>query len=226
MFGGAAKILKPTFASSNLPEIMSEVLDKVLRFVGALTLLIAIYRGLLSIYRRLIRKPKKPTSYGKWAIVTGSTSGIGKEYADYLAKKGMSILIISRSKDKLIEQCAELAAYKVGTSYLAYDFTDVGPAREAFYEALDKELARLDKDGGIGLLVNNVGTTNQYPQSLMELTEKDCNDMLNCNMHSTVFMTRAVMKYMTPRNKGAVVNVSSGSGLVCAPYIAIYSATK
>jgi 17beta-estradiol 17-dehydrogenase / very-long-chain 3-oxoacyl-CoA reductase len=200
--------------------------NSVVHGVGVVTLLIIVYRVALGVYRRLIRQPKKPTSYGKWAIVTGSTSGIGKEYADYLAKRGMSILIISRSKDKLIEQCAALKAYKVDASYLAYDFTDAGPARDEFYAALDKELQRLDGDGGIGLLINNVGTTNQYPQTLMELSEKDCNDMINCNMHSTVFMTRAALKYMAPKNKGAVVNVSSGSGLVCAPYIAIYSATK
>lgn len=202
------------------------MMDTIVRVVGYLTLAIALYRGWLGIYRRLIRKPKKPTSYGKWAVVTGSTSGIGKEYADYLAKLGMSVLVISRTKDKLVEQCAELAAYKVDTAYLAYDFTDTGPAREKFYEDLDKELARLDKDGGVGLLINNVGTTNQYPQTLMELSDKEVSDMINCNMHSTVFMTRAVMKYMNVRNKGAVVNVSSGSGLICAPYIAVYSATK
>lgn len=200
--------------------------DQILRVVGGITLVIIVYRVALSIYRRLIRAPKRPDSYGKWAIVTGSTSGIGKEYADYLAKLGMNILVISRTKDKLIEQCAELEAYKVKTSYLAYDFTDSGPAREAFYESLDKELAKLDKDGGVGLLINNVGTTNQYPQTLMELSEKDCNDMINCNMHSTVFMTRAALKVMAPKDRGAIVNVSSGSGLVCAPYIAIYSATK
>mmetsp|Transcript_38103 Transcript_38103/g.75955 ORF Transcript_38103/g.75955 Transcript_38103/m.75955 type:complete len:324 (+) Transcript_38103:82-1053(+) len=202
------------------------VLDNTIRVVGVLTLLIAVYRGWLGIYRRLIRQPKKPTSYGKWAVVTGSTSGIGKEYADYLAKRGMSILAISRSKDKLIEQCNELKAHNVQTSYLAYDFTDTGPAREQFYAALDKELQKLDKDGGVGLLINNVGTTNQYPQTLMELTDKEVNDMINCNMHSTVFMTRAVLKYMSAKDKGAVVNVSSGSGLICAPYIAVYSATK
>jgi 17beta-estradiol 17-dehydrogenase / very-long-chain 3-oxoacyl-CoA reductase len=201
-------------------------LERIVHGVGVITLLIIVYRVALGIYRRLIRQPKKPTSYGKWAVVTGSTSGIGKEYADYLAKRGMSILVISRSKDKLIEQCAALKAYKVDTSYLAYDFTDAGPARAEFYAALDKELQRLDGDGGVGLLINNVGTTNQYPQTLMELTGKECEDMINCNMHSTVFMTRAALKYMAPKNKGAVVNVSSGSGLVCAPYIAVYSATK
>lgn len=202
------------------------LVDLVARWVGYIALAIIVYRSALSIYRRLIRRPKAPESYGKWAIVTGSTSGIGKEYADYLAKRGMAVMVISRSRDKLVEQCKELEAYKVDTKYLAYDFTDTGPAREKFYKDLDSELAKMDKDGGVGLLVNNVGIANQYPQSLMELTDKDCEDMIHCNMHSTVFMTRAVLKYMKEKNKGAVVNVASGSALVCAPYIAVYSATK
>eukprot|EP01032_Pedospumella_encystans_P027934 gene27934-31555_t len=81
---------------------MSVNIDLILRVVGALTLFLIVYRVGLSVYRRLIRSPKKPTSYGKWAIVTGSTSGIGKEYADYLAKLGMNLLVISRTKDKLV----------------------------------------------------------------------------------------------------------------------------
>lgn len=200
--------------------------ETVLKVVGALTIVIALWRALLSIYRRLIRQPKDPRSYGKWAIITGSTSGIGKEYADYLAKRGMAICLISRSKDKLEEQKGELSQYGVDVAYLAYDFTVTGPVRDQFYKDLDVELAKMDKDGGVGLLINNVGTTNQYPNTLLEISDQLCNDMINCNMHSTVFMTRAVMKYMLPRDKGAVVNVSSGSGLVCAPYIAVYSATK
>jgi len=213
-----------TFSESNCDMI--GIFDAVLRGVGGLTLLIIIYRAILGIYRRLIARPKSPTSYGKWAIVTGSTSGIGKEYADYLAKKGMSLLIISRSAHKLEDQSKELAAHGVEVRYLSYDFTDVSATRETFYAALDKLLNELDKDGGVGLLINNVGTANQYPQSLVELTEEDCNGMINCNIHSTVFMTRAVIKYMSGKNKGAIISVSSGSGLVPSPYISVYSATK
>lgn len=200
--------------------------DLILRGVGAFVLVIAIWRALLSIHRRLIRKPKAPESYGKWAIVTGSTSGIGAEYADYLAKRGMAVMIISRTESKLQDQAAELKKLGVDVKYLAYDYTDTGPAREKFYNDLDKECAIMDKDGGIGLLVNNVGTTNQYPQSLLEISDELANAMINCNVHSTVFMTKAVMKYMRPKDKGAILNVSSGSGLVCSPYIAEYSATK
>ena len=206
--------------------MISATVDLYFQYIGALVSVILVWRIFLSIYRRMIRHPKAPESYGKWAIVTGSTSGIGAEYADYLAKRGMSILIISRTESKLKDQAAELKKLGVDIRYLAYDFTDSGPARKEFYTALDTQLGEMDKDGGVGLLINNVGTTNQYPQALMEISDEMCNAMIDCNMHSTVFMTRAAMKYMQPKNKGAILNVSSGSGFVCSPFIAQYSATK
>lgn len=58
------------------------------RFVGTVVLAVAAWRGSLSIYRRVIKPAKKPASYGKWAIVTGTTSGIGKEFVRHLAQQG------------------------------------------------------------------------------------------------------------------------------------------
>jgi 17beta-estradiol 17-dehydrogenase / very-long-chain 3-oxoacyl-CoA reductase len=157
----------------------------------------------------------------------GSTSGIGKEYAEYLSKLGMSVLLISRSEDKLKEQANELKKdFGATIRYVPFDYTDMGEARTAFYKKLDVECASMDNDGGIGLLINNVGIANQYPQRLQELSDKEVSDMINCNIDSTVFMSRVVLKYMETRDKGAIVNVSSGSGNIPSPYISVYSATK
>lgn len=199
----------------------------VLQLVGAITIAIIVWRLSLSFHRRFIRKPKDPKQYGKWAIITGkctifvsykcdeyigSTSGIGKEYADYLAKKGMSVMIISRSEDRLKEQAEELRkAYKAEIKYIAHDFTNVGAPKEDFYRKLEAECVVMDKNGGIGLLINNVGIANQYPQLEREITEKEALDMINCNIDSTVFMTKAILKFMEARNSGGIVNVSSQS---------------
>ena len=53
--------------------------------------------------------------YGKWAVVTGCTQGIGKSYAEELARRGMSIVLISRSRSKL-EECAKELNNKYGKS--------------------------------------------------------------------------------------------------------------
>ena len=60
-----------------------------------------IVQILLSAYKSFLRPGKNLTKFGKWAIVTGATDGIGKAYAMALAKKGMSVVLISRTEAKL-----------------------------------------------------------------------------------------------------------------------------
>jgi len=62
--------------------------------------------------------------FGSWAVVTGCTDGIGKAYAELLAKKGMNLVLISRSKEKLEEQAKQLESkYSIQTKIIPADFT-------------------------------------------------------------------------------------------------------
>lgn len=97
-----------------------------LRLLGQAVLAFCFFMVGLKVYRRMILAPKDPKAMGKWAVITGkapnppaaavlthsagTTSGIGRAFADHLAKKGMNLLIISRSEDKLKEQVKELEA--------------------------------------------------------------------------------------------------------------------
>ena len=79
----------------------------------------------------------------------------------------MSVLIISRTESRLIEQVKSLETqYKtVKVKYLAYDFTKLGKEKVDFYgKQLPKVLSEMHQDGGIGVLVNNVGTANEHPK--------------------------------------------------------------
>mmetsp|Transcript_7554 Transcript_7554/g.8230 ORF Transcript_7554/g.8230 Transcript_7554/m.8230 type:complete len:330 (-) Transcript_7554:1446-2435(-) len=198
-----------------------------IRLLGQVALVIIVWRGGLSIYRRRIQPAKKPLEFGKWAIITGSTSGIGKGFTDYLAELGMSILIISRSEEKLVEQQQFLQAkFKVPVRYIAHDFTQAGETRSKFYDVLHGHLKEMDADGGIGLLINNVGIANEIPKNMEEFSDEEIDAMIQCNCYSTVLMTRAVFKYMKEKKNGAIVSISSGSGNAPAPFLQIYSATK
>jgi len=139
----------------SIPHIFG--IKNLLTIVGLIVSIAASWRIALSIYRRMIIPAKKPKEYGKWAIVTGSTSGIGKEFADYLAKEGMSILLISRNPDKLREQEKELknkyGSTGVEVSFLAFDFTKSGPEKDAFYRALNDKCIELDNFGGQYVLI-------------------------------------------------------------------------
>jgi 17beta-estradiol 17-dehydrogenase / very-long-chain 3-oxoacyl-CoA reductase len=62
--------------------------------------------------------------YGSWAVITGCTDGIGKSYTELLAKKGLNIVLISRTLQKLEDQSNELKQkYNVQTKVIAADFT-------------------------------------------------------------------------------------------------------
>jgi 17beta-estradiol 17-dehydrogenase / very-long-chain 3-oxoacyl-CoA reductase len=63
------------------------------------------------IYRITVRPQLSLTRYGSWAVVTGSTDGIGKAYALQFAKKGLNVFLISRSADKLKEVKSEIGMY-------------------------------------------------------------------------------------------------------------------
>ena len=86
----------------------------------------------------------------------------------------MSLLIVSRTESRLKEQSEELAAaHGVKVKYLAYDFTELGAEKKQFYGKLDTVCQEMDKDGGIGLLINNVGTANEIPKALEEFSDEE-----------------------------------------------------
>ncbi len=203
-------------------------ISDVVYIIGLLAIIVIVIRFCVSFYRRVILSAKRPLEFGKWAIVTGSTSGIGKDFADYLGQKGMSLLIISRTESKLIDQQKELQLRypSIGVKYMAFDYGTTGADKAKFYQTLDVVAAQMDEDGGIGLLINNVGTANETPKYLEEISDEDIELMINCNIFSTVNMTKAVLKYMKQRRNGGVVSISSGSGNNCAPLLQVYSSTK
>lgn len=159
--------------------------------------------------------------YGSWAVVTGCTDGIGKAYTEQLAKRGLNIVLISRTQSKLEELAKELEdKYSIHTKCVAADFTE----QTAIYPKIKAALADLS----IAVLVNNVGMSYKYPDYLDAILVDDqfTNSMINCNITSMTKMTGFVLPGMVSRKGGVIINVASASGRIPTPFLTVYSATK
>lgn len=161
--------------------------------------------------------------YGKWAVITGATDGIGLSMAKELARRGMSILVVSRNEEKLARTKEELEKEpNVGeVETIKIDLSD------SSLENFARIRQQLDPDNrDIGILVNNAGT---FPSSFMRLNKFDMDFLLNIanlNMIAPIHMTRMIMPGMVQRGKGLVLNVSSILGSLTIPYMSIYAPTK
>jgi 17beta-estradiol 17-dehydrogenase / very-long-chain 3-oxoacyl-CoA reductase len=154
--------------------------------------------------------------------VTGATDGIGKAYALALAKKGLSVVLISRTEAKLQEVKKEIddKNYQgVETKIVVCDFSN-------FDKKAQTTVADAVKDLDVGVLINNVGVSYRYPLYFHELSDEEVADLLELNINSTTWMTKIVLSGMVDRKRGAIVNLSSGSALYSLPLLAEYSAAK
>ncbi|ESO82370.1 hypothetical protein LOTGIDRAFT_134665, partial [Lottia gigantea] len=154
------------------------------------------------------------------SVVTGCTDGIGKAYAEQIAKKGINVVLISRTQSKLDELATEIESkYKVETKTIAVDFS-----RTDIYDKIRVGLTGLD----IGTLVNNVGMSYSFPEYFADLEnrEKVLIDMINTNMTSCSMMTSIVLPGMLERRRGIIINIASSSALSPLPLLTVYAATK
>mmetsp|Transcript_3209 Transcript_3209/g.4847 ORF Transcript_3209/g.4847 Transcript_3209/m.4847 type:complete len:380 (-) Transcript_3209:779-1918(-) len=197
-------------------------------FIGFVAFCIISWRLTLSTWRRLVLKSKPVNHYGKWAIVTGSTSNVGREFAEYLSSCGMNLLLIAKSERQLTAQCEQLVSkFNIGVKYVSFDFSSHNAQSNHFYMELDKLIKDcMTEDGGLGILVNNDVLSNDYPMTLEEMNDVEIDGILYSNIQSIVGMTKLVLKHMKQNNKGCIINISSASGNCPSPFMSIYSASK
>lgn len=174
------------------------------------------------IWIYFLRPGKNLKNLGQWAVVTGATDGIGKAYASALAKKGLKIVLVSRSTSKLDAAAQELKSeYNVDTQQLTVDFST---ADAQTYSQLSDSLSGLD----IGVLVNNVGLSYDHAEYYDKIDDQLIDDLVAINIQATNKVTRSVLPGMIQRKRGAIVNIGSAAATVApsGPLYAVYAGTK
>eukprot|EP00055_Hartaetosiga_balthica_P018723 m.135245 g.135245 ORF g.135245 m.135245 type:complete len:312 (+) comp9876_c0_seq1:62-997(+) len=183
------------------------VLRFVVNFLGAL-------------YANFLRPGKNLKKLGEWAVVTGSTDGIGLEYARQLAAKKFNIFLISRSEERLEATQKEIMeTYGVEVDFFA---CDLGLNNESTYNALGEKLNPLD----IGVLVNNVGMSYNFPDFIENVSAERVEAMMNLNITTVNKFTAIVLPNMKKNKRGAIVNIGSASGENPTALLSYYSASK
>lgn len=147
--------------------------------------------------------------------------GIGKAYAFAFAKKGMSVVLISRTEAKLQDVKKELLE-KYSDIEVTYIVCDYSKFDKVAQDKVSKALKGLE----IGVLMNNVGVSYRYPVFFDELNDDEVQNLMTMNIDSVVWMTRMVLPGMLERKKGTIVNVSSASAMYTLPLLAEYSGAK
>jgi short-subunit dehydrogenase len=154
--------------------------------------------------------------YGKWALVTGASAGIGLEFARQLASQGVNLVLVARRGDLLTAHAEEFTReFNINVLPLARDLTG-----DNAVEALFEELAKTE----IGLVVMNAGMEATGHFTKIPLEDHTLQTRLNIDV--PMRMARLFGENMVERGCGGLIFVSSLFGYQGVPLVANYAASK
>lgn len=157
---------------------------------------------------------------GRTALVTGGTSGIGKEIARAFLNAGANVIITGRNEERLEKAKAELqeTAYSGFVKTIVLDNSDVASIPQKI-----KSIIGFLEGHTLDILVNNAGVGNGG--SFRKGTEEEFDKIIDTNLKGTFFLSQIVAKYMKENKvKGNILNISSSSGI--RPAISAYMVSK
>lgn len=152
------------------------------------------------------------------ALITGASTGIGKELANIHAENNGDLIIIARNKEKLEALKVELVGkYAVEVMVIAKDLSASEAPKEIF-EAVEQAGIKID------YLINNAGFGGLG--KFHERAWQDDLSMINLNIVALTALTRFFLPGFVKNNKGRILNVSSTASFMPGPFQAVYYATK
>lgn len=153
----------------------------------------------------------------KNALITGAGKGIGKAVAIALAKEGVNLILVSRTKSDIDQLAEETAKLGVKTLALSADVSDINSINTAVEKAIT-EFKSID------ILINSAGIASFG--KFLELEPEAWERIIQVNLMGTYYTTRAVIPNMIERQTGDIINISSTAGLNGNALTSAYSASK
>src|SRR5262245_45594986 len=155
--------------------------------------------------------------YGPWALVAGASDGVGEGFARAVAERGVNVVLLARRQHVLDEVAASITAD-----------TGVDAWSVAIDLATDDAMARVadaTADLDVGLLMYCAGADPNYT-NFLDQTIETARAMVHRNCVVPLEMCHHFAPPMRERGKGGIILVGSGAGLIGAPYMVTYGATK
>lgn len=152
------------------------------------------------------------------ALITGASSGIGKELAIIHAQKGGDLVLVARRAEKLQALKRELESnYKIQVEFFVKDLSDLSSPQELYDEVKAKGIK-------IDVLMNNAGFGQVGKFHELDLARQTA--MINLNITSLTILSRLFLPDFIDRNSGKILNTSSTASFMPGPLQAVYFATK
>ena len=154
----------------------------------------------------------------RYALITGASGGIGKEFAFLAAADGMNLILLARNAEKLIQLRKTLEnLYPIKVLAVGCDLSDS--------DMVDKITTLLQKRGIVpDVLINNAGF-GLY--GAFDLTNPETEkDMIQVNIITLTGLTKRIYKQMLEKGRGRIMNVASVAGFTAGPLMSVYYATK
>jgi gluconate 5-dehydrogenase len=154
---------------------------------------------------------------GQWALVTGSSRGLGFAIARGLARVGASVVIHGSRRETAEKAASALTAEGLTTAVTAFDVRDVDQVAAAIEKLRGEGIAP-------GIIVNNAGINRRHP--LAEFPYEDWKAVLETHLDGSYAVAKAAIGPMIEKRKGKIINICSLASEVARPRISAYATAK
>ncbi|XP_061567007.1 dehydrogenase/reductase SDR family member 7B [Cololabis saira] len=191
---------------------------------GGMLPLVLTSVGVLLLYRILVRLRKGVSVQGSVVVITGASSGLGKECARVFHAAGARLVLCGRDASRLQQVVQELSESSAGLqlqtftpSTVVFDLANADAVGRAAEEILKCY-------GQVDVLINNAGVS--YRGNILDTHISVQRDVMETNYFGPIALTQALLPDMVQRRSGHVVVISSVQGKIAIPYRSAYAASK